>query len=398
VLVLPAFRDHAWQSLDVVDTLAETSPDLPVLLSGWGAEPAYVDAIRAGVPIRHPRFRLARGEVEAWLVDAIERLVTVGDDRNGLAATGLAVPNPQGGWLSRGRFRVAEDLARLPSPYLSGEMGPADAGGLVLVEVARGCLFRCHFCLSCNYPMQMARPFPIARICAEIDYAADHGAAGVGLPCSGLNYDVEVLEAVADTLESIPPQRRPRVESTVHASLLDDRRLAATRRSPWGRMIVGLQSIHPHARALMHRNVDVFAFRDAIERISEFPTPTVELILGLPGDTLVGFATTLKYALALPAAIEVYPLRLDPGTPFFEQRQALGLDADFAQQGRVLGTPTFPPRDRARAVEILHEVAHRSWTHRARRLGFDFKILFDPTGVAPDLVRQRAIASRRSGD
>jgi hypothetical protein len=57
----------------------------------------------------------------------------------------------------------------------------------------------------------------------------------------------------------------------------------------------------------------------------------------------------------------------------------------------------FSPRDLARAVEILHEVARRPWTHRARRLGFDFEILYDAAGGAPERVRPPAIAGRRSG-
>jgi radical SAM superfamily enzyme YgiQ (UPF0313 family) len=376
VLVLPAFRDHAWRSLDAVRTLAQGAPELPVLLSGWGAEPDYVDAICRDAPLTHPRFFLARGEVEETLVDAIELLTRGPGETFDLERLGLAQPDGQGGWLSRGRFRSVENLSGLPSPYLHGAMEPGDAGGMVLIEVARGCLFRCHFCLSCNYPRQAVRPFPIERIRAEIEYAAARRAARVGLLCSGLNYDAEVIEAVADTLDAIAPDHRPKVDSTVHASLLDERRLGAIERIPWGRMIVGLQSINPEALALMHREVDPSAFRRAVERIAPFHTPVIELILALPGDSLPAFAATMRFVLSLPVEIEVYHLRLDPGSIFFQQRHELGLVADFAREGRVLSTPTFPAQDLARAQSILREIASRPWHYRATRLGFDFELLY----------------------
>jgi len=397
VLVLPAFRDHAWRSLQAVRELAERAPELPVLLSGWGADPDYIDAICAGKPLVHPRFYVARGEVEETLVDALTVLLAKGAYQAAQAELdrlGIARPDGRGGWASRGHFRSVEDLSLLPSPYLHGGMEPSDAAGMVLVEVARGCLFRCHFCLSCNYPRQAVRPFPLDRIRDELEFAAARGAARVGLLCSGLNYHVDVIEAVADVLDSFPPERRVRVDSTVHASLLDDRRMTAVQRIPWGRMIVGLQSINPEALALMHRDVDVTAFREAIERIATFHTPVIELILALPGDSLPAFAATMRYVLSLPVEVEVYHLRLDPGSVYFHRRAELGLEADFADQGRVVSTPTFSRTDLQRATSILREVASRPWRYRAKRLGFDFELLYD-AGAASATRGESRRTSRR---
>jgi hypothetical protein len=178
-------------------------------------------------------------------------------------------------------------------------------------------------------------------------------------------------------LASIPEGRRPQVESTIHLSLLDDARLDAILRIPWRRMIVGLQSTNKSALALMHRSVDQEAFRAAIERIASVHTPVVELILGLPGDTLQGFLSTLRFVLDLPVDVEVYHLRLDPGSYFMRDRDALGIQADFANQGRVLQTPSFSAADLARASQILHELGRRPWKYRSRRLGFEFELIHD---------------------
>lgn len=402
-LVLPAFRDDVPDSLALVRTLAERTSELPVLVSGWGAEPGYLELVGGDEPLRHPRLALARGEAEEALVDALVELLGCGGGfpRQRLMDAGLALPDGAGGWLSRGRFRQVGDLAALPCPYRSGELRPADADGMVLLEIGRGCLYRCRFCLMCNYPPARPRHLPVERIRADVAHAVSLGAERLGLLCSGLNYDVEVLETVADALEAFPPERRPRVDSTLHASLFDERRLRAIARIPWSRIIIGLQSTHPEALRSMGRKVDLERFRAAIEELSTVHRPTVEVILGLPGDTLQGFNETLRYVLSLPAEVEVYHLRLDPGSQFLLRREELGLEADWSRQGRVIRTPSFSEQEMDRAVRGLRALGRRRrWPFRATRLAYDFDLIHEsrrePDGVRPSPAAHRRDATGRA--
>lgn len=381
VLVLPTFRRHLWGSLEAIAELAEAAPEVPVVLSGWGSRPDYLDAVSA--PLDHPRLALALGEPEEALADALELLLgprrSASFPRAELGALGLALPRKGGGWESRGRLRSVKDLAALPPVYGSGALSPAELSGLALVEVSRGCRNRCGFCLSGGFERPGVRSFPPAAVVAEVERAAALGAREVALLCSALNEDVEVLEALAAAFSERPALGGVRVESTIHASLLDPRRLAAIERLPWRRMIVGLQSITPEAARLMGRAADPARFKAAIERIAAFHAPVVELVLGLPGDTLEGFLRTLRFALELPARIEVYPLRLDPGSRFTRRRAELGLEADLSAKGmgRVTATPTFPGRDLAKAEAAIALLGARGRTFRALSLGFDFETVYE---------------------
>lgn len=374
LLVLPAFRAQLWDSLALVEQLEPAAPELTLALSGWGADPELIDA--SGRVLRHRRLLIARGEPEAALTDALALLLGPAPPSSfphqRLTELGLALPDGGGGWLSRGRFRQLERLDQLPSVYASGTHDPAELDGTALIEVARGCRNRCAFCLSCNFDPRGVRPVPTPAILAEIDHAAARGAHAFALLCSALNDDVEVLEAIADALAP----RGAKVESTLHAARLDQRRLAAIGRLRWRRMIIGLQSLTPRARELMGRQVDPSRFRAAIEALSAVAEPTVEIILGLPGDTLRGFLRTLRFCLELPAHIEIYWLRLDPGSEFLRRRRELGLVADFARQGQVTSTPTFSADDLARAAETTRRLARRPWRWRARSLGLDFHRLY----------------------
>jgi radical SAM superfamily enzyme YgiQ (UPF0313 family) len=373
VIVLPAFREQLRDSLVTIRDLARLAPDVPVFLSGWGADPEYLDALE--VSLDHPRLVVARGEPEEALVDGLELLCTTPRDtlpRRALADVGLALPTPGGGWESRGRFRRVDDLDTLPSVFGTGVMTPGETDGTALVEVARGCRFRCGFCLSCNFEPRGVRAFPASSIGGEIRHAARAGATSLALLCSALNHDVELLEEVVSAVQSAGSDRPLEVESTVHASLLDERRLRAISRLRWRRMIVGLQSTNPAALRIMGRNVDPARFARAVERLAEVHPPVVEVILGLPGDTLQGFVETVKLVLALPAHVEVYHLRLDPGSRFMAERGELGLEADFSSQGRVISTPTFTADEVRRARLMLERLASRPWRFRALSLGLDF--------------------------
>jgi hypothetical protein len=386
VVVLPAFREQLHGSLAAVPRLAAVAPDLPAILSGWGCEPEYLDALGAAVRVGGESVFFARGEPETALLDALCILFDGGggldsERRAAVTHAGLAARGSNGAWTSRGAFRRVDDLRALPSPLLAGRLPPAETGGAALIEVARGCLFRCGFCLSCNFDPAGVRAFPLPTIRAELAWARRHGATSVALLCSALNYDAAVLEGVADALERVDPRGEMPVESTIHAALLDERRLAATARIRWRRMIVGLQSTNPAALKVMGRAVHPPTFFDAVERLAEHHAPVVEIILGLPGDTPAGFRRTLDDVLALPAHVAVYRLRLDPGSHFLRDRSALGLVADFARHGVVRATPTFTEAEIDAAARHVESLGAGPWRFRARSLEFDFAAVHRPGPV-----------------
>lgn len=368
-------------ALALLAVAAERAPETPVILSGWAADPDFIDALRAARPVHHPRLVVARGEPEPGTTDALAQILTADGafPAEALVRDGLAVSLDGSSWLSRGRYREVADLATLPSAYLEGEASVAEWDRFAFVEVARGCLNRCQFCVSCNFQQRGLRLFPPDQVCAEIELASREGARYAGLMCTALNYHRPILERVVATYERLPESARPLVESTIHTAHLDAEALRLVSRLPWNVMIVGLQSTNPAALRRMGRTVDLADFRRKIEALSQFHHPVVELILGLPDDSLEGFRATLAYVLDLPAKIEIYPLRFSPGSAFMGQRDGLGLVSDFAHSDRVVGTPTFPADDLRRAVDLLRETAARPWPHRARYLGFDFRPLFDGT-------------------
>ena len=100
------------------------------------------------------------------------------------------------------------------------------------------------------------------------------------------------------------------------------------------RLSMGMQSAHDRElRALgrVHRASDfIRAFSDA--RAAGFENISADLMFGIPEQTTESFKKTLETLLALdPEHISAYGLIIEPGTPFFANREKLVLPDEEAE-------------------------------------------------------------------
>ncbi len=113
-------------------------------------------------------------------------------------------------------------------------------------------------------------------------------------------------------------------ESTFEANpeSLTPGKIACLRRAGFNRLSLGLQSFHDDELKRLGRVHDAQTFRRAYAAAREggFENINVDLISGLPGQSLEQFADSLEQLLALqPEHLSVYGLQIEEGTPFFEQ-------------------------------------------------------------------------------
>lgn len=370
-VLLHIHRGQIADAIAFANALGRLQPGLPVLLCGWPAQPAYIDAVAAATGgIMSPSIALLCGEVEASAPQALERLAGGGGVAGLCGIRGVALRDPRRGvWRGSQEYAVVEDLAALPDAALAHipqEWQGRRAGWL---ELSRGCRHRCAFCLLGAFARPRLRCFPGARILAAARAEAARGVEVLGLLAASTSFDFAALAAAAAAVRAL---RRPglTVAGTVHARHVDDRMLALLAVLPWEIMTIGFQSFTPAAQRLMRRREDPEVFARTIERIAAFFIPEVEIILGLPGDTPAGFRRTIRCLLDLPVKITVHWLRLDPWSDFFLDRERLGLAADFAQEGKLLHGPGFSADQLEGCREWMVGLSRRPWTHRARALAF----------------------------
>lgn len=94
--------------------------------------------------------------------------------------------------------------------------------------------------------------------------------------------------------------------------------LQSLRRAGVNRLSLGVQSANPCELSSLHRPHDFEQVKAAVQaaRKARFKNLSLDLIYGLPGQTLAGWKDTVEQALALePEHLSCYGLKVESGTP-----------------------------------------------------------------------------------
>ena len=139
----------------------------------------------------------------------------------------------------------------------------------------------------------------------------------------------------------------PDAEITLEAnpdSAGDWRVLRKLRRTGFNRISLGVQSSDDailRQIGRIHTWEQVKSAAEAIRRAG-FDNFSVDLIYGLPGQTMEIWRQTLADAVSLaPEHISAYGLKLEPGTPLYQRRESLPLPDDDLQADMYLWAVDF---------------------------------------------------------
>jgi len=328
------FGLYVWnrsECVSLAERLRNGSPGL-TLFAGGPEATADPDGVLAEAPFDF----LVLGEGEITLPEAVDRLAG-GALLQGLA--GIALRGEQR--LRRGRGPVA-DLSLLPSPYLSGLLDEHIPGG-VLWQLSRGCPYGCEFCFD-GMGGRTVRYQPLQRLEKELDYLVARGATQVVALDSTFNLDGKRAKDLLRLLRRKAPDVHFHFE--VRAELLDAEQARLFARLKCS-LQVGLQSADPKVANVAGRSLDIDVFIDKIGLLNrEGVVFGLDLIFGLPSDSLRRFRKSLDFALSLyPNSLAIFPLAVLPGTKLAARARELGLKRLPGPPYTLLESPTFPSAD-----------------------------------------------------
>ncbi len=235
------------------------------------------------------------------------------------------------------------------------------------------CLRRCTYCDFNTYAglLHLRRAYAEALRTEMTLWAARNPALrGTTLYFGGGTPSLLAPEAVADLIATARRalHLRDDAEITLEANpgTVDETSLCAIRRAGVNRLSLGVQSAHDDELRMLGRVHDwpqaVAAVRAA--RRARFRNVSLDLLYGLPGQTMARWQTTLEAALALePDHLSLYALTLEEGTPL----------------ARAVAAGRLPSPDPDVAAEMY------AWaSERLQRAGFwQYEISNWARGVAP---------------
>jgi radical SAM superfamily enzyme YgiQ (UPF0313 family) len=237
------------------------------------------------------------------------------------------------------------DLNLLGSPYLDGILDAADEQ-MLLLETTRGCVFKCKFCY---YPKSYDGQYYLSRenILRNLWHACERGAREVFLLDPTMNQRKDFADFLRVLIEGNPGKRFSYF-GELRGEGITEETAGLLREANFTEVEVGLQSIDPEAQKKMDRKNNLRAFERGVRTMMSYGIGVkVDLIIGLPGDTIESVRRGLHYLSdnGLYSNVQVFNLSILPGTAFRQEAPELGLRFQPRPPYYVLQTPTLRRED-----------------------------------------------------
>jgi anaerobic magnesium-protoporphyrin IX monomethyl ester cyclase len=210
------------------------------------------------------------------------------------------------------RAPIAE-LDTVPSPFAAGLADLKKP--LIYYETSRGCPFSCAFCLSSVE--RGVRSFSMERIKADLLLLLDSGVQTIKLVDRTFNYDAARANEIWRFILEHGGQSNFHFE--IAADLLTEENLSLLAQVPPARFRfeIGVQSGGEETLAAVSRKSSLGRLYENVRRLKATTAVTLhlDLVAGLPGETLPGFLDSLSELFLLrPDHIQVEPLKVLKGT------------------------------------------------------------------------------------
>jgi radical SAM superfamily enzyme YgiQ (UPF0313 family) len=351
------FSCYLWNSQSFLDALPAIRRGLPlavIVLGGPDANPR-AESLLAERP-EVDLVALGEGEVTLPAILRARR-----DGASWDRVPGVAYRGADGGAVRTPEPPLLDDLDVLPSPLLSGALAFTEEHTRITIETSRGCPFNCSFC---DWPGRSQKPrnFSIDRVVRELELLA-------GLPKRPEVVHLADADIFIDKKRAAELLTRARkalagtdvvLAMEAYLGRLDDDLLRILD-SPNFAIEAGIQTATPEALEAVNR----FFHREKIESVmarARTVAPGVrmalQLIFGLPGDSLEGFKSTLDWALSLGAhRLVAYPALVLPGSDMGLHPERFDMVFDPKPPRRIRSTSRFPESDLRRANAIAARVA-----------------------------------------
>lgn len=237
----------------------------------------------------------------------------------------------------------------LESPYLDGTLDPEDYDG-ALWELARGCPFKCSYCYESKGEKKV-RMFPMERIEKELELFAKKKVPQVFVLDPTYNANKKRAIELVNKIAKKTPDTFYYFEA--RAEFIDRELAHAFTKIPCS-LQIGLQSYDENVLKTVNRPFNRKAFVKGIDCLNqEGVVFGLDVIYGLPGDSLQGFKNSIDFAISLyPNNLELFCLSVLPGTDLFDRAVELNLTWESVPPYHIIQTDKFTPQDIKKADGI----------------------------------------------
>lgn len=220
-----------------------------------------------------------------------------------------------------------QDFKGLPSPYLLEFVPTNICNNLFHIESKRGCKFYCKFCYWGNRRKsgQKENFFPLERIKKEVLLAKSSSIKLISIWDANLNIPKNRFEKIIKLLQKINFDKELSFQCNLRAEYIDKKTAQMLKKSNILFVTTGLQSQTLEALRDSQRYNNQKKWLGGIQRLQqEGLIISIELILGLPGETLSSWEKTINFLTenSLNNLSICHPFTLIPSSKFWEEEKS----------------------------------------------------------------------------
>ncbi len=253
------------------------------------------------------------------------------DKKEVMQIPGITFRN-ESGEIVRHEGSIVEDLVAIPSAFKNKIINlDANKSNCVFIETYRGCIFECGYCYWMGEQKKKLNLWPIETILEDIELIYNHpNVSAVVFTDACLFYTRDRAKIILDKVASC--SRKIPTILTLDISFINREAVECLKKLDLShqKFLFGVQTINQETLKLMSRTKRPEHIRERINLLREMDPGaeiSLDLIYGLPGDNFELFRNTINFSLEMsPIKLNMSPLVLLPGSPFWAQKVELGID------------------------------------------------------------------------
>jgi radical SAM superfamily enzyme YgiQ (UPF0313 family) len=332
------FSCYCWSITKILDLsrhLKQNDPDIKIILGGPEVGPASEKYMQENSSID----LIVTGEGEVTFKEVLSSFLGAG---NTLATIRGITYRAQDAILTTEPRPLLSSLDEIPSPYLSGILKPRNK--VTYIETYRGCPYRCGFCYEGKNVADL-RFFSEERVKKEIALIMSNKTIrSFHIVDSVFNLKKKRLRKLTQIISEANHNNTELRTVEIMAESVDQETVQLLKKAHVVSVETGPQTFNRETLHIINRYCDRDKFKRGIRLLlNEGIEVLTDLIIGLPGDNLFRFATSIKTIMNLkPSTIVFSILHVLPGTELYTESDTIGLQFDEKAPHLVLKNPTFP--------------------------------------------------------
>ncbi len=217
------------------------------------------------------------------------------------SVAGLDLPSPSG-WSHTGPRPPLLQLDSISSPF---QLGLMPGKSVAYLETFRGCPLSCTFC-EWGASERSKAVFSTDYLERELEAFADLKSPAVFLLDAGLNLNARAFRNLCEAEARVGFLKNTELWCEIYPTLVRDEHLEFLGSIGPTWLGVGLQSIDPEVLKAHERPFDQKRFEANVPKLAKLSNVELQIIFGLPGDSLEGFRRTFEFARSFSVRVRAY--------------------------------------------------------------------------------------------